>query len=54
MPLSPSKRRTRDKMELAQKPQIVTKQILRKIYVKRPDWSHKGNFGHVLVVGGSR
>ena len=41
-------------MELAQKPQIVTKQILRKIYVKRPDWSHKGNFGHVLVVGGSR
>jgi NAD(P)H-hydrate epimerase len=41
-------------MELGQKPQTVTKQILRKIYVKRPDWSHKGNFGHVLVVGGSR
>jgi NAD(P)H-hydrate epimerase len=41
-------------MELAQKPQSVTKQILKKIYVKRPDWSHKGNFGHVLVIGGSR
>jgi len=41
-------------MDLAQKPQIVTKQILGKIYGKRPDWSHKGNFGHVLVIGGSR
>jgi hydroxyethylthiazole kinase-like uncharacterized protein yjeF len=37
-----------------QKSQIVTKDILKKIYSKRPDWSHKGNFGHVLVIGGSR
>lgn len=41
-------------LDPVQKPQIVNKQILKKIYVKRPDWSHKGNFGHVLVVGGSR
>lgn len=41
-------------MEPLQKPQIVTKEILKKIYLPRPDWSHKGNFGHVLVIGGSR
>jgi NAD(P)H-hydrate epimerase len=28
--------------------------MLKKIYLPRPDWSHKGNFGHVLVIGGSR
>src|SRR4030043_91455 len=37
-----------------QKAQIVSKDILKKIYARRPDWSHKGNFGHVLVIGGSR
>jgi len=37
-----------------QKPQTVSKDILKKIYLPRPDWSHKGNFGHVLVIGGSR
>jgi len=37
-----------------QKIPIVTKDVLKKIYLPRPDWSHKGNFGHVLVIGGSR
>jgi hydroxyethylthiazole kinase-like uncharacterized protein yjeF len=39
---------------MEQKAQAVTKEVLRKIYLKRPDWSHKGNFGHVLVIGGSK
>ncbi|MEM5812090.1 MAG: NAD(P)H-hydrate dehydratase [Candidatus Aenigmatarchaeota archaeon] len=34
--------------------QTVSREILKKIYVRRPEWSHKGNFGHVLVIGGSR
>jgi NAD(P)H-hydrate epimerase len=41
-------------MEPIQKPQPVSKSFLKKIYLPRPEWSHKGNFGHVLVVGGSR
>jgi len=41
-------------MDMIQKPLIVSKDILRKIYLPRPEWSHKGNFGHVLVIGGSR
>ncbi|MCX6814124.1 MAG: NAD(P)H-hydrate dehydratase [Candidatus Aenigmarchaeota archaeon] len=41
-------------MNPAQKPQIVSKEILKKIYLPRPEWSHKGNFGHVLIIGGSR
>ncbi|MFH1978659.1 MAG: NAD(P)H-hydrate dehydratase [Candidatus Aenigmatarchaeota archaeon] len=32
----------------------VTKEILKKIYKTRHPWSHKGNFGKVLVVGGSK
>jgi hydroxyethylthiazole kinase-like uncharacterized protein yjeF len=40
-------------MTQQQKPQVVAKGIIRKIYLPRPDWSHKGNFGHVLIVGGS-
>ncbi|RLJ10041.1 MAG: NAD(P)H-hydrate dehydratase [Candidatus Aenigmatarchaeota archaeon] len=31
----------------------VSKNILKKIYVKRDPWSHKGDFGKVLVIGGS-
>lgn len=27
---------------------------LSKIYSKRPDWAHKGNFGSVLVIAGSK
>ncbi len=41
-------------MAMQQKIPIVSKEILKKIYLPRPDWSHKGNFGHVLVIGGSR
>jgi hydroxyethylthiazole kinase-like uncharacterized protein yjeF len=37
-----------------QKIPIVSKEILKKIYLPRPGWSHKGNFGHVLIIGGSR
>ena len=33
---------------------IINKRILKKIYKKRPEWSHKGNFGHLLVIGGSK
>jgi len=40
-------------MEPISKPQAVSKEILKKIYLPRPEWSHKGNFGHVLVIGGS-
>lgn len=29
------------------------RQLLRNIYKKRPAWSHKGDFGTVLVIGGS-
>jgi NAD(P)H-hydrate epimerase len=27
--------------------------LIKKIYQKRPEWSHKGDFGKLLVVGGS-
>ena len=29
-------------------------QLLKKFYPRRPEWSHKGYFGRLLVVGGSR
>jgi len=32
----------------------VDESILSKIYGKRDDWSHKYDFGHLLVVGGSK
>ncbi|MBI4162403.1 MAG: NAD(P)H-hydrate dehydratase [Candidatus Aenigmarchaeota archaeon] len=32
---------------------IVTKSILKKVYPKRKEWSKKGDFGRVLVIGGS-
>lgn len=33
---------------------IVTKQFVNKLYPKRPPWSHKGDFGRLLVIGGSK
>ncbi len=32
---------------------LVSKSILKKVYPKRKEWSKKGDFGKVLVVGGS-
>ncbi len=32
---------------------IIKKLFLRKIYKKRQPWSHKGQFGKLLVIGGS-
>lgn len=32
----------------------VTKKILKKIYKKRDPWSHKGQFGKLLVIAGSK
>lgn len=31
----------------------VTKQVLKKVYKKRDKWSHKGNFGKLVVITGS-
>ncbi|MGC8533676.1 MAG: NAD(P)H-hydrate dehydratase [Candidatus Parvarchaeum sp.] len=31
----------------------LNEKIIKKIYKKRDNWSHKGNFGKVLIVGGS-
>lgn len=32
----------------------VDKKLLKKIYKPREKWSHKGNFGRLLVIGGSK
>ncbi len=32
----------------------VTRSILQEVYKKRPEWSHKGDFGRLLVIGGSK
>ena len=32
----------------------ISKSILKKVYKKRPKSVHKGNFGSLLIVGGSR
>lgn len=32
----------------------VDKSLVKRFYPKRPEWSHKGDFGRLLVVGGSR
>jgi len=32
----------------------INASILKKIYKKRDAWSHKYNFGHLLVIGGSK
>ncbi|MEM5829543.1 MAG: NAD(P)H-hydrate dehydratase [Candidatus Aenigmatarchaeota archaeon] len=34
--------------------QVVDKNILKKVYKKRQEWSKKYDFGHLLVVGGSK
>jgi NAD(P)H-hydrate epimerase len=34
--------------------EIVKQNILKQIYKPRSDWCHKGDFGHLLVIGGSR
>ena len=33
--------------------EIINEKILREVYSKRENWSHKGNFGKILVIGGS-
>jgi NAD(P)H-hydrate epimerase len=33
---------------------VVKKSLIKKIYKSREKWSHKGNFGNLLVIGGSR
>jgi len=32
---------------------VIEKKFLKSIYKKRPQFSHKGSFGHALIVGGS-
>ncbi|MCL4398723.1 MAG: NAD(P)H-hydrate dehydratase [Candidatus Parvarchaeota archaeon] len=32
---------------------VVNEKIIKTIYKKRDNWSHKGNFGKVLIIGGS-
>lgn len=32
----------------------ISKKFVKKIYKPRKKWSHKGNFGHLLIIGGSR
>ena len=32
----------------------VDSSILQEVYKKRPEWSHKGDFGKLLVIGGSK
>jgi len=33
---------------------VVKRSLIKKIYKPRKKWSHKGNFGSLLVIGGSR
>ncbi len=32
----------------------INKNLLKKVYTKRGEWSRKYNFGHLLVIGGSK
>ncbi len=32
----------------------IRKNILKKVYKKRKSWSHKYDFGHLLIIGGSK
>ena len=34
--------------------ELVGRPLLRKLFPKRPDWSHKGDFGKLLIIAGSR
>ena len=34
--------------------QTINRTILAKIYKNRPQWSHKGNYGNLLIIGGSK
>ena len=34
--------------------QTVDSSVLGKVYKRRGDWSHKGNFGKLLIIGGSK
>ena len=33
--------------------EFVTNSILKKVYPRKPDWSHKGQYGKLLIVSGS-
>jgi hydroxyethylthiazole kinase-like uncharacterized protein yjeF len=33
---------------------LVSKDMTRKLFPKRKEWSHKGDFGKVLIIGGSK
>ncbi len=33
---------------------ILTKEILKKVYFKKDPWSHKGDYGRLLIVSGSK
>ena len=33
---------------------LINEKIMRRVYSRRDGWSHKGDFGKLLVVGGSR
>src|SRR3989338_27916 len=33
---------------------IAKKEVLKKVYTKRHDWVHKGDFGKLAVIGGSK
>jgi hydroxyethylthiazole kinase-like uncharacterized protein yjeF len=32
----------------------ITASILKEVYKERPKWSHKGDFGRLLIIGGSK
>ncbi|MBI5229454.1 NAD(P)H-hydrate dehydratase [Candidatus Micrarchaeota archaeon] len=40
-------------MEKRQKIQMISRGVLKKIYPTREKWVHKGDFGRLLVIGGS-
>ncbi|MEM5877987.1 MAG: NAD(P)H-hydrate dehydratase, partial [Candidatus Aenigmatarchaeota archaeon] len=33
---------------------LVNKNLLKTVYTKRDEWSKKYDFGHLLVIGGSK
>jgi len=34
--------------------EVIAKTILKEIYPEKPDWTHKGEYGRLLVIAGSR